>query len=806
MSRKSGNIELKQNLEGHNKDYQLLVAAYDGGNQACRTDVAVQVKVVDSQMPVFKKQVYSDTIPESIEINTPLAVSIEADSPQSRKLVYDIIRGNDDEEFSLDFNSALDSITGPCIIIVKSSLDYERKQNYELQIRATDPVSGLFSEVPVYIYVQDVNDCVPEFTQDSYNVSIPETIPIGTTILNLIVKDNDTGINSKIMFSIKTGSNRSNEFFQVDPEGGTVYLKQSLDHEQANVHHFLVEASDQGIPSLSTTSHIWVRVLDVNDNPPRFEQLSFSCGLSVQSSRGQFVTALRASDPDITDLGKLRYKIISGNDAQIFSIHPKTGIVTLLNLGNIFDHRSISLNVSVSDGVHGSFARLKVNLLPANINAPTFPSLLLEASVSENKPSGQFVTVVKAVDEDFGEFGAITYSIYSDFLKQKFHIDRTSGRVTTATRFDREEQKFYDLPILATDGGAKLSFLTLRVKILDENDNTPQFDFKEYKSSIYSNLTVGMGFLKVRAKDLDENSEQIEYSIYETQNSGVLELFAINPATGGVFLLKTGIPWENQLFQFFIRARDNGKPPLYSDVPVTVYIMSANDQPPLPEKKDDKYFISENSLPGTVVTKIKLLTNSSVNFKILDEPSGKSQFSIDHHGTVALSSPLDAETKDHYLLGVLLETETTPSLTAMVEMRIQVLDENDNYPSFESTSYVMHVAENIDEGSHILKVIAHDIDKGRNGELRYSFATDSLEIADVFSIDAHTGWITNLIPLDKETKSEYRFHVTATDNGHPKHTARTTVTIKIKDYNDQPSLFKRKFYEAAVNEDAWPGE
>lgn len=104
------------------------------------------------------------------------------------------------------------------------------------------------------------------------------------------------------------------------------------------------------------------------------------------------------------------------------------------------------------------------------------------------------------MDDDFGEFGTISYSIHSDYLKQKFHIDKNTGRVTTNTRLDREEQKYYEIPIMATDGGGKSSFIILRVKVLDENDNVPQFDFKEYKASIYSNLTIGMVFLKVCPK------------------------------------------------------------------------------------------------------------------------------------------------------------------------------------------------------------------------------------------------------------------------------------------------------------------
>lgn len=59
--------------------------------------------------------------------------------------------------------------------------------------------------------------------------------------------------------------------------------------------------------------------------------------------------------------------------------------------------------------------------------------------------------------------------------------------------------------------------------------------------------------------------------------------------------------------------------------------------------------------------------------------------------------------------------------------------------------------------------------------------------------------------MNKEIKAEYKFHIIATDNGSPKHTARTTVIIRLKDYNDSPPVFKKPFYKSAVNEDALPG-
>lgn len=45
VDRKTGEVTLKQTLEGHNRDFELLIAAYDGGITPCSTDVTVYVKV-----------------------------------------------------------------------------------------------------------------------------------------------------------------------------------------------------------------------------------------------------------------------------------------------------------------------------------------------------------------------------------------------------------------------------------------------------------------------------------------------------------------------------------------------------------------------------------------------------------------------------------------------------------------------------------------------------------------------------------------------------------------------------------------
>lgn len=125
-------------------------------------------------------------------------------------------------------------------------------------IRATDSVSGVSAEVPVSVLVQDVNDCPPEIEHDSYNISVSEGSQFGTAILKVVAKDNDTGINQIITYAIQTDTKNTSEFFHMDPTEGIVYLKKSLDHEAMSTHHFTVVAADKGVPSLSSTAHVWV--------------------------------------------------------------------------------------------------------------------------------------------------------------------------------------------------------------------------------------------------------------------------------------------------------------------------------------------------------------------------------------------------------------------------------------------------------------------------------------------------------------------------------------------------------------------
>lgn len=84
----------------------------------------------------------------------------------------------------------------------------------------------------------------------------------------------NVGINKAVRYSIQKDVYNSSEFFYIDAEDGSVYLKRSLDHETRPYHHFIVVANDTGIPSLSTTAHVWVngksRIVSLIFVSPRF--------------------------------------------------------------------------------------------------------------------------------------------------------------------------------------------------------------------------------------------------------------------------------------------------------------------------------------------------------------------------------------------------------------------------------------------------------------------------------------------------------------------------------------------------------
>lgn len=102
---------------------------------------------------------------------------------------------------------------------------------------------------------------------------------------------------------------------------------------------------------------------------------------------------------------------------------------------------------------------------------------------------------------------------------------------------------------------------------------------------------------------------------------------------------------------------------------------------------------------------------------------------------------------------------------------------------------------------------ANDPDQDTNGQVTYTLEAEPDDVADVFSIDSESGWITTLRETDCEMTQHYSFTVVATDHGgEVKLSSSVLVEVTVTDENDNPARFTEDVYHGSVMENARPGE
>ena len=148
---------------------------------------------------------------------------------------------------------------------------------------------------------------------------------------------------------------------------------------------------------------------------------------------------------------------------------------------------------------------------------------------------------------------------------------------------------------------------------------------------------------------------------------------------------------------------------------------------------------------------------------------------------LALDRSLDRETTALHSLVLVAVDRGEPPRSGSVEIRVRVLDANDNSPVFDRPVYRVDVAEDADVGRTVVTVRATDRDAGDNARLRYALVDAD---ADLFTVDAVTGAVTLQASLDYERRHTHRFGVMASDSGDDVLTATTIVHIDVVDVND----------------------
>lgn len=152
-----------------------------------------------------------------------------------------------------------------------------------------------------------------------------------------------------------------------------------------------------------------------------------------------------------------------------------------------------------------------------------------------------------------------------------------------------------------------------------------------------------------------------------------------------------------------------------------------------------------------------------------------------------LDRPLDRETKANYSFVLVALDGGRPAFSGSTSILVMVEDHNDNGPKFTKSSYDVDVEEGqAPLRRPLLRLEAHDPDAGSNAITRYAFAeTVSPEVRQMFEISAGTGEIFLRKPLDYEQASLHKFAVIAVDQGGHSDTATASVTIRVRDLNDE---------------------
>lgn len=423
-------------------------------------------------------------------------------------------------------------------------------------------------------------------------------------------------------------------------------------------------------------------------------------------------------------------------------------------------------------------------------------------------------------------FGHISYSFVSDVGREKFSID-ANGQITTAEKLDREDPSNQDfvLTVLAQDPGGYVSYATVQVSLLDDNDNAPHFCATEYRASVKSSVAEGFLVTQVQAYDPDDGTNaRITYSIYSDSHVPVTDILEIDPDNGWIVTKGTFGHLINSVLYFFVKAEDGGHPARHSLVSVYIHVISPGAFNPSFLQHHYEFSIPEDTPVGTAIGMVRLKTphgyaSFSAVFSLINGAMEKYNqdgvFVVEKDtGLIKLNKALDHELiKEYYFKVTATIQQTKLDSVASVDVEVKVLDLNDNKPEFVTKTYEATVMERVPLSTKILQVQALDLDSGVNGQVRYSLGdliqseSDSETLLNTFSVDGKSGWISTLKDLDHEMSSSYIFTVVASDFGEiVSFSGTTTVTVVVTDINDNPPRFLEQHYFGSVQESSPPGE
>ncbi|KAA0709727.1 Protocadherin alpha-C2 [Triplophysa tibetana] len=467
------------------KTHEMVLTAVDGGSPLRSGTAQITVTVLDANdnVPVFDRAVYRVSLVENAPRGT-LVLKLNAtdlDEGANGEITYSFsghaplkVR----ELFSVDSHSGE--------IRVKGILDYEKASVYELYVQAKDKgPSAVGVHCKVLVDILDVNDNAPEVILTSVSTPVQEDAPPGTVIAVISVMDRDSGENGAVDCQVP-----GNVPFQLHSSFKNYYTlvtSEFLDRESVTEYNITLTARDLGSPPLSTRKTILVQVSDINDNPPRFIQPSYTVYVTENNAPGASICSVTAVDPDSNQNAYLSYSILEG---QIQGMPVSTYVSINSDNGNIyalrsFDYeqlRNFQIRVQAQDAGFpplSSNVTVNVFVLDQNDNAPVILSPLPKNGSVANEvvprsvDAGYLVAKITALDADAGQNSRLSYQVLQATDPGLFSVALYTGEIRTIRRLVDKDATRQRLVILVKDNGQPPLSATVSI-ILSVVDSVPE--------------------------------------------------------------------------------------------------------------------------------------------------------------------------------------------------------------------------------------------------------------------------------------------------------------------------------------------
>uniref|UniRef100_K7GBY5 Cadherin domain-containing protein n=1 Tax=Pelodiscus sinensis TaxID=13735 RepID=K7GBY5_PELSI len=386
--------------------HNLTVVAMDHGFPRHSSTQLLSVLVLDvnDEAPTFERAEYEARVMENLPAGSPVLqlLATDRDLGANGHVSYGGLSGG---PFSIHPQTGL--------ITTAHSLDRERWEQHVLTVYARDggrPPN--LAKVMVRILVGDENDHAPHFESKSCSLEVPENQSL-VALYTLRATDPDAGENGRLEYHVLEGDPAQD--FSLDPASGVLSTSRSLDRELVASYQLIVEARDHGTPPRSATMSLSVRVLDLNDNAPRFAQAAYAVEVPEDLAVGALVLQLGALDPDEGTNGQVSYYL--GNESLgMFQVEPQSGRIT---------------------SAQALDRERRASLLAVNL--------------SRHTPPKQLVAMMQAEDKDAGANASILYRFATP--NPSFAINSYTGDIQLLQPLSSLSQRQRTLFILASDLG-----------------------------------------------------------------------------------------------------------------------------------------------------------------------------------------------------------------------------------------------------------------------------------------------------------------------------------------------------------------